>query len=122
MASGILTTSLPTPPPYLAGTVNLPVLQGVNLLEQMQIQLAVNCPGTAIELHIQASPSNSRSVFVGATSNRNGHLSQTNYAYRLTPTGPARIYRSTYPGNSVPIGDLQLLSPGGGAVHVEIWT
>lgn len=110
------------PAPYVGGLVTLPAGTPQNLLELIQNQLSKNCPASAVELQLWADSANSGSIMIGAASNLSGPLSQTNYAYKLTPTGTPRTYRSTYPGQNVPIGDLQVLSTNGGSLHIELWT
>jgi hypothetical protein len=108
------------PPSYVAGSLTVEPGEVRNLLTLIQDQLFSNCPGTAVELKIWASPSNIGSITVGAATQLHGPLSQDNYAYKLTPTGDARTYRSTYPGSSVPIGDIQLLAAQEQKLHVEV--
>lgn len=108
------------PPSYVAGVVELNAGKVTNLLDAIQDQLQPNCPGTAVEMQIWADSGNMGSVIVGAASHLKGPLSQDNWAYKLTASSPPRVYRSTYPGSSVPIGDLQLLSPSGGKIHIEV--
>ena len=57
---------------------------------------------------------------MGAASPIGGALSDTNYAYKLTATSPTRVYRSTYPGNSTPLGALQVLAASAAVLHVEV--
>jgi hypothetical protein len=92
-----------------------------NLLTLIQQQIAGNCPGSATELQLWADAANTGSISVGAAGNISGPLSATNYAYQLTPTGGPRIYRSTYPGASVPIGELQVLAGAAAVLHVEVY-
>lgn len=108
------------PAAYVAGAISVPAGVVSNVLTLIQAQLAPNCPGTAVEFQIGPDPGNSGSVSVGAFSQLNGPLSATNYAYRLTPTGLPRIYRSTYPGSSTPIGDLQVWAAAAAVLHVEV--
>lgn len=108
------------PPSYVPGTITIPAGVVSNLLTLIQQQLFSNCPGTAVELRIWASPSNIGSITVGGATQLNGPLSQDNYSYKLTPTGPDRTYRSTYPGSSVPIGDIQLLAASEQKLHIEV--
>lgn len=108
------------PASYVAGSVTLPAGQVANLLDLIQQQLAPNCPGSATEFLIAADASNAGSVTVGAASALNGPLSPTNYAYKLTANSAPRIYRSTYPGSSTPIGELQVLATNQAVLHVEV--
>jgi len=110
------------PAAYVGGTVTLPAGTVANLLTLIQDQLAANCPGTAVELQISAGAGNSGSIAVGAASQISGPLTQTNFAYKLTPSSPPRIYRSTYPGNSVPLGDIQVFATSTNTLNIEVWT
>lgn len=108
------------PAPYVAGNVTLPAGVVANLLELIQDQIQANCPGTAVEFMIQADPANGGAVSFGAASQLGGPLSGTNYAYKLSPTSPPRVYRSSYPGTSTPIGELQVLATTAAVLHVEV--
>ena len=108
------------PAPYVAGTITLRPGEVSNLLELIQEQLAENCPGSAAELKIWAGPGNMGSVSIGAASFKGGPLSQTNFAYRLTPNSQPVIYRSTFPGNSTPLGELQVFATSANQLHVEV--
>jgi hypothetical protein len=108
------------PPPYVAGRLTVPSGVVSNLLSLIQEQLFNNCPGTAVELKIWAALGNVGAITVGAATQLNGPLTQDNYAFKLLPTGPEKIYRSTYPGSSVPIGDIQLLAASEQKLHVEV--
>jgi hypothetical protein len=116
-------TTLPPSPSipaaYVAGSVWVPA-QVANLLELIQQQLAPNCPGTAVEFVIAADEGNADPVLVGAASSLGGPLTQDNYAFKLTASSPPRIYRSTYPGTSTPIGELQVLAASSSVLHVEV--
>lgn len=105
------------PAAYVGGSVFATAGQVTSLLVLIQYQLSPNCPGTSAEFSISAQDA---SVFVGAASALGGPLSDINYAYELTPGGPPRIYRSSFPGNNTPIGELQVLSPTGGYINVEV--
>lgn len=104
------------PAPYVGGTVFVTAGQVANLLLLIQTQLSPNCPGSSA----QFSLSTEDSIFIGAASMIGGPLSDTNYAYELTPTNSPRIYRSSFPGNSTPVGELQVFSTAGGELHVEV--
>lgn len=108
------------PAPYVGGSIDL--VPGVvsNLLELIQNKLQKNCPGSATELQLWADSGNFGSIIVGSYSQIGGPVTATNYAYKLTPTSGPRIYRSTYPGSSVPIGDLQVLAASAATLHVEV--
>jgi len=108
------------PAPYVPGSVFVPAGAVSNLLALIQQQLSPNCPGTAVEFLIAADTTNAGSILVGGASSLGGPLTQDNYAYELTPTSPPRIYRSTYPGGNTPVGELQVLAPAGGYLHVEV--
>jgi hypothetical protein len=90
------------------------------LLDLNQNKLQKNCPGSATELRLEAHPSNFGSIYVGSFSAIGGALTPENCAYRLTPVTGPRIYRSTYPGSSVPIGDLQVRCSSGCDLRVEV--
>ena len=113
-----MTPSIPAP--YVSGTIDLEAGVVANLLELMQTKLQYNSPGSATELLLEADSTNFGSIMMGSASQIGGPLSATNYAYKLTPSGGPRIYRSTYPGNSIPIGDLQVLSASAAKLHVEV--
>jgi|SRR5215472_925993 len=115
-----MTPSIPAP--YVSGVIDLPPGVVSNLLELIQNKLQKNCPGSATELQLWADFSNFGSIIVGSYSQLGGLLTNTNCAYRLTPTSGPRIYRSTYPGSSVPIGDLQVLAANPARLHVEVQT
>jgi|SRR5215471_1446470 len=108
------------PAPYVSGVIQLEPGVVQNLLELIQNKLQKNCPGAATELRLEADQANFGSIFVGAASQIGGPLTEQNCAYQLTPTGGPRIYRSTYPGSSVPIGDLQVRCTAGCALRVEV--
>lgn len=113
-----MTPSIPAP--YVGGVVDLEPGVVLNLLELIQTKLQRNCPGSATELQLWADSTNFGSISVGSASQLGGPLSADNCAYRLTPTSGPRIYRSTYPGSSVPLGDLQVLASGAARLHVEV--
>lgn len=108
------------PAPYVAGTITVPSGTVSNVLALVQAQLAPNCPGTAVEFQIAADAANAQNVYVGAASQLGGPLSATNWAYILTPGGTARGYRSSYPGTSTPLGEIQVLSTASAILHVEV--
>jgi hypothetical protein len=108
------------PASYVAGTINLPANIVFNLLELIQQQVNRNCPGSATEFVIAADPLNTGSVIVGAASPISGPLSATNYSFKLAPTSPPRVYRSTYPGNSTPLGELQVMALNPATIHIEV--
>lgn len=110
------------PAPYVGGTIGLEPGVVWNLLELIQNKLQRNCPGSATELQLWADAGNFGSINVGSYSQLGGALSADNYAYKLTPTSGPRIYRSTYPGSSVPIGDLQVMAASAAKLHVEVQT
>jgi len=114
-----MTPSIPAP--YVAGDIELEHGKVSNLLYLIQTHLQKNCPGSATELALWADAGNWGSISVGSANQLQGPLSHTNCAYRLTPTSGPRIYRSTYPGNSIPIGDLQVLAAAHELkLHVEV--
>lgn len=113
-----MTPSIPAP--YVGGTIELEAGVVGNLLQLIQTQLQRNCPGSATELQLWADPTNFGSISVGSASQLGGPLTATNCAYRLTPTSGPRLYRSTYPGASIPLGDLQVRATGAARLHVEV--
>ena len=106
------------PAPYVAGTVVVPPGEPFSLLALIQQQLTLACPGSSLELRLSAD----QSIFVGSASNIGGPLSDTNYGYELIPGDPPRIYRSSFPGQSTPIGDLEVFATGSASLHVEVVT
>lgn len=111
----------PTPTPaipasYVGGSVAVPPDEPVSLLALIQQQLTPNCPGSSQTLVLSSEDS----ILVGSASAIAGPLSETNYAFELTPGGPPRIYGSSFPGNSTPLGDLQVFATAGGVLHVEV--
>ena len=115
-----MTPSIPAP--YVGGLIQLQAGVVTNLLEAIQSQLQRNCPGSASELQLWADASNFGSILIGSASQIGGPVTTDNCAYRLTPTSGPRVYRSTFPGNSVPIGDLQVLAMNAARLHVEVQT
>jgi hypothetical protein len=108
------------PVPYLAGTLSLTANAVANLLTLIQAQLATNCPGSVVELLISPDAANTGAVLVGAYSQIAGALSATNYGYSLAATSAPRLYQATYPGNTISLGDIQVLSAAAAKLHVEI--
>lgn len=106
----------------MAGSITLAANTVANVLQLIQAQLADNCPGTAVEFQISADETNAQPVMAGAASKIGGPLSATNWAYELKPGCTARGYRSTYPGTSTPIGELQVFSTAAAILHVEVVT
>lgn len=107
------------PPPYVAGRVLLAANTVVSLLELVQRQLEPNCPGAAVEVALTADVNNPGSVYLGAHSYLAGPLTATNWGYELRP-GDVRVYQSTYPGSSTPLGALQILATSQSWLHVEV--
>ena len=112
----VATPSIPAS--YVGGTVIVPEGQAVSLLALIQQQLTLACPGSSLELRLSAD----QTIFVGSASNIGGQLTDTNYAYELAPGDPPRIYRSSFPGHSTPIGDLEVFANGAASLHVEVVT
>jgi hypothetical protein len=106
------------PAPYVGGSVVVPANEATSLFALIQQQLQPNCPGGAAELVLSADDA----VFVGSASAIGGPLSETNYAFQLTPGGPPRIYRSSFPGNQAPLADLQVFAAAAAVLHVEVTT
>jgi hypothetical protein len=104
---------------YIAGTINVTAGSVQNLLTLIQAQLTPDCPGAAAEFQIQADTANTGTVEFGAASSIAGALSATNYGYSLAANA-IRLYRSTYPGASSPIGDVQVFSAAAAILHVEV--
>lgn len=109
-----VTPQIPTS--YVGGTVLVPAGQPASLLLLIQLQLDPNCPGTSAEFSLSTEDD----IFVGAPSKIGGPLSATNFAYQLTAGNSPRIYRSTFPGNNTPIGELEVFASGGGSLNVEV--
>lgn len=120
MSPGQLPSTPSVPAPYVPGSVFVPAGEVWSLLLLIQQQLSPNCPGSSVEFALSADDTNSGPVLVGGASTLGGPLSETNYAYQLQPDGPARVYQSTYPGGNTPVGELQVLAPAGGYLHVEV--
>ncbi|HEY6373456.1 MAG TPA: hypothetical protein VIX37_22965 [Candidatus Sulfotelmatobacter sp.] len=112
-------TPVYAPAAYVAGPVTLQAGVVSSLLDLIQVQLQTNCAGTCVEFMLQADPTNSSAISVGAANSLNGPLTSTNYGYKLAPGSAPRIYRSTYPGASAPLGELQVLSIASAILHVE---
>lgn len=104
------------PASYVGGSVVVPPGEPVSLLALIQQQLSLNCPGSSLELLLSAD----ESIMVGAASALGGPLSDSNFAFELIAGGPPRLYRSSFPGNSTPLGDLQVFAAAGGTLHVEV--
>jgi len=109
------------PVPYVAGRVELEANTVANLLVLIQGQLELDCPGAAVEVALTADAANSGSVYLGAYSHLGGPLTASNWGYELKP-GDVRVYQSTYPGSSTPLGALQVLAASQAVVHVEVQT
>ena len=105
------------PAPYVPGTVDVPAGQPWSLLYLIQKQLSPNCPGTSVSFAISAEGG---TVYVGGASQIGGKLSEENYAYKLEDGDPPVRYQSSYPGGNTPVGEIQVLSTGGGKLHVEV--
>lgn len=117
------------PPPYVGGTVILPTNLVVNLIDLIHLQINKDAPGTSTEFMISADANNQAPVYVGSAAGNAYNpaggsnftpLSIVSFSYMLTPTACPRVYRSSYPGGSTPIGILQVLSQAPGAIlHIE---
>lgn len=110
------------PASYVGGEVQVPANEVSDLLLLIQEQLSPNCPPSAVEVQIVADAANAGPILVGSASMIGGPLSDTNYAYELLSTSPPRVYRATYPGGNGALGELQVLAPSGGFLHVEVQT
>ena len=122
---GAAATGIPLfPAGYVAGTIALSDSNPHQLLALIQAQLDANCPGAGQEVTIQADSSGP--LYVGRQTTLGGALSTSNYGYVLDKAntgfvaGASRTYRSSFPGNSSPVGDLMVLMSGGGTFHVEV--
>lgn len=104
------------PAGYVAGTITLPDGSPHNLLTLIQAQLDPNCKGAAQQVGLQADDSGT--LYVGRNSPLGGALSTSNYGYALT--SGSQTYRTSFPGDKAPIGDLEVLIEGGGTFHVEV--
>jgi len=114
------------PAGYVAGTITISAGQAgtpQSLLALIQAQLDTNCPGANQEVTLQSDSSGA--LYVGRP-NLIGALATTNYGYVLDAAtgsfhaGASRTYRSSFPGNNSPVGDLQVLMTGAGTFHVEV--
>lgn len=115
MTPGEMPATPSIPAPYVAGTVHVPAGEVWSLLYLIQKQLSLNCPGTSAEFALTPGEG---TIFVGAASSIGGKLTEDNYAYKLEEGDDPRIYRSSFPGNNTPVGEIQVL--GSGSVHVEV--
>lgn len=104
------------PASYVSGSVFVPAGDVWSLLYLIQKQLSPNCPGSSVEFALSSDDE----VLVGGASTLGGPLSASNYGYKLTPDGPPRVYRASYPGGNTPVGELQVLAAAGGYLHVEV--
>jgi hypothetical protein len=52
---------------------------------------------------------------------RPGELNAQNFGFFITPQGDPRVYRSTYPGGSNGIGNIQVFSEAPAKIHVEVY-
>jgi hypothetical protein len=59
--------------------------------------------------------------FTPANDPNPGKLSPKTFGSQITPLGEPRVYRSTYPGGSNGIGNLQVFSEPPAKLHVEIY-
>jgi len=107
------------PVPYVAGRITLVANQVASLLTLIQQHLEAGCPGAAVEVALTADAGNAGNVYLGAYSHLGGPLTATNWGYELKP-GDVRVYRSTYPGSSTPLGALQVLAASAAHLHVEV--
>ena len=113
------------PAGYVAGTITISAGQAnspQSLLALIQAQLDANCAGSYQEVTLQADASGA--LYVGRP-NIVGPLSTTNYGYILAAAttgaaGASRTYRSSFPGNNSPVGDLMVLMSAAGTFHVEV--
>lgn len=117
---GALGTGFPLlPSGYVGGTITISAGQAnapQQLLALIQAQLDKNCKGAGYEITIQATTA---SVYIGRESPLGGPLSATNYAYVLL-AGSSRTYRSSFPGEHSPVGDLQVFMTATGSFQVEV--
>lgn len=109
------------PTAYVAGTITVPAGKPVGVLQLIQQQLNPNCPGTSVEFRIQADASNVAPVFIGQGTPGNP-VSCSNNGGSLTPMGPYRKYRASYPGSGTPQGEMQVFSEAPAKLHVEVNT
>lgn len=124
---GAYATGLPVfTPAQVAGTVTLATAnQPYNLLALIQAQLDPSCPGAGQEVDLQTDVSGP--VYVGSPSPLGGVLSATNYGYLLyagsapSTAGASRTYRSSFPGNNSPVGNLWVMGTvNNTTLHVEV--
>lgn len=109
------------PPPFVAGRVSVAANTITNLLDLVHRQLDPRCPGAAVEVALTADALNVSSVYLGAYSFLAGPLTAQNWGFELKP-GDVRVYQSTYPGSSTPLGALQVLASSQSWLHVEVQT
>ena len=111
------------PAGMVGGTITLSDSNPHVLLDLCVAQLDKNCPGAGQEVTLQADSSGP--LYVGLP-NLIGALSTTNYSYVLDKAqsgcvaGASRTYRTSFPGNHSPVGNLNVLMSGGGTFHVEV--
>jgi hypothetical protein len=110
-----------TPAPYVAGRLQITPMIVHDLLNLIQGQIDPDCPGTSVDLTLVADTNNGQPIFVGANSKYAGPLNTNNWAYVLNP-GDMRIYQATYPGNTTPLGRLQLYCVSPTVLHIEVVT
>lgn len=110
-----------TPTSYVAGTITVPAGKPVGVLQLIRDQLNPNCPGTSVEFRIAADAANVAPVFIGQISGDNP-ISCSNNGGSLTPMGPARKYRASFPGSGTPQGEMQVFSEAPAKLHVEVNT
>lgn len=108
------------PPPFVAGTVEVPADQPVSLLDLIHQYISRDCPGTSSEFMIWPEPTNQAPVWIGAHMQLPGKLGTQSFGYYLTPMSDPRVYRSSYPGGSTVIGVVQVYSQPPARLHVEV--
>lgn len=124
---GAAATGFPIVPSGLvAGTITISAQQAgtpQQLLALIQAQLDPNCPGAGQEVTLLADSSGP--LYIGRA-NLVGPLSASNYGYLLAAgtspviPGGGISFQTSFPGNSAPVGDLQVLMTGAGTFHVII--
>ena len=122
------------PCPFAAGTVDVPSMQPVSLLDLIHRDINRDVPGTSTQFTIFPDPRNQAPVYFGAfmgnplqrdehePSNepRPGKLDFRNYGRSLTPQGDPIEFYASYPGTQTPIGVIQVFSEPPAKLHVVI--
>lgn len=103
-----------------SGTITLPANTPSNLYSLISAQLSNACPASATEVQIYADAAQdpAHTLKIG-TLNLTGDVSDANFGVELVATA-SRLYRSSDPGNKIPIGRIRLFASVQSSVHVEV--